>query len=56
MEDVVQQYLATVRPMHDEFVEPSKRKADLIVHSTGHSMETAIKMLKNHIRAEVGML
>jgi uridine kinase len=56
VEDILQQYHATVRPMHDEYVEPSKLKADLIVHSTGHSMETAIKMLKNHIQVEVGIL
>lgn len=31
MEDVIRQYLATVRPMHLEFVEPSKRYADLII-------------------------
>ncbi|CAN0142793.1 unnamed protein product [Discosporangium mesarthrocarpum] len=30
-EEVVSQYLATVRPMHDEFVEPSKRYCDFIV-------------------------
>ena len=31
LDDVLRQYLATVRPMHLEFVEPSKRYADLIV-------------------------
>jgi uridine kinase len=28
---VVEQYLETVRPMHKEFVEPSKRHADIIL-------------------------
>lgn len=32
---VVQQYLATVRPMHNEFVEPSKRYADVIIPEGG---------------------
>ena len=32
---VVRQYLATVRPMHLEFVEPSKRYADVIVPEGG---------------------
>ena len=35
MESVVRQYLATVRPMHLEFVEPSKRYADVIVPEGG---------------------
>jgi uridine kinase len=35
MESVVDQYLSTVRPMHLEFVEPSKRYADVIVPEGG---------------------
>ena len=31
LDSVVQQYLTTVKPMHEQFVEPSKRYADLIV-------------------------
>lgn len=34
---VVQQYLATVRPMHMEFIEPSKRYADLIIPEGGYN-------------------
>jgi uridine kinase len=34
-QSVVQQYLATVRPMHLEFVEPSKRYADVIIPEGG---------------------
>ena len=34
-ESVVQQYLSTVRPMHLEFVEPSKRYADIIIPEGG---------------------
>lgn len=34
-ESVIQQYLATVRPMHMEFVEPSKRYADVIIPEGG---------------------
>jgi uridine kinase len=34
---VVQQYLTTVRPMHEEFVEPSKRYADLIIPEGGEN-------------------
>ena len=35
VESVIQQYLATVRPMHLEFVEPSKRDADIIIPRGG---------------------
>jgi uridine kinase len=35
METVVKQYLSTVRPMHMEFVEPSKRYADIIIPEGG---------------------
>ncbi len=35
--NVVQQYLSTVRPMHLEFVEPSKRYADVIIPEGGHN-------------------
>jgi len=37
LESVVQQYLNTVRPMHEEFVEPSKRYADLIIPEGGEN-------------------
>ncbi|MFZ2493736.1 MAG: uridine kinase [Thermoanaerobaculia bacterium] len=37
LEAVVEQYLTTVRPMHEEFVEPSKRYADLIIPEGGEN-------------------
>jgi uridine kinase len=37
LDSVVTQYLATVRPMHLEFVEPSKRNADIIIPEGGHN-------------------
>ncbi|NQU30074.1 MAG: uridine kinase [Anaerolineae bacterium] len=36
-DSVVKQYLSTVRPMHLEFVEPSKRYADVIIPEGGHN-------------------
>ena len=36
-ESVVGQYEKTVRPMHLEFVEPSRRHADLTIHEGGHN-------------------
>ena len=56
MEEVIKQYHTTVRPMHAAYVEPSKVEADLIVHSTAHSMEVAIKTIANHLRVEAGLL
>jgi uridine kinase len=44
MEDVIRQYLATVRPMHLEFVEPSKRWADVIVPEGGEN-RVALEMV-----------
>lgn len=37
-ESVIEQYYATVRPMHLEFVEPSKRYADVIIPEGGHNI------------------
>lgn len=50
MESVIRQYLATVRPMHQEFVEPSKRYADIIIPEGGFN-EVAIEMIAARIKA-----
>jgi len=50
MESVVEQYLSTVKPMHLDFVEPSKRYADVIVPQGGHNT-VAIDMLLTLIRS-----
>jgi uridine kinase len=49
VESVIDQYLGTVKPMHLEFVEPSKRYADIIVPLGGHNT-VAIDMLLTLIR------
>lgn len=54
-ESVIQQYLCTVRPMHLEFVEPSKRYADVIIPEGGFN-EVAIDMVAARLRALVGHL
>lgn len=79
VDEVLEQYHATVRPMHDEWVvrpdhdnflhfststcttqiqsfvchaqEPSKKSADLIVHSSGDHFDVAVNVLKNHVQA-----
>jgi uridine kinase len=48
-DSVVHQYLATVRPMHLEFVEPSKRYADVIVPEGGYNL-VAVDMIAARIR------
>ena len=49
VQSVIDQYLGTVKPMHLEFVEPSKRYADIIVPQGGHNA-VAIDMLLRLIR------
>jgi len=50
MESVVHQYLATVRPMHEQFVEPSKRYSDIIIPEGGFN-EVAIDLIAAHIKS-----
>ena len=50
MESVIEQYLSTVKPMHEEFVEPSKRYADVIIPEGGFN-SVAVEMLIQSIRS-----
>ena len=50
MESVIHQYLGTVRPMHQEFVEPSKRHADVIIPEGGFN-EVAMEMVAARIKS-----
>ena len=52
MEMVVEQYMTTVRPMHLEFVEPSKRHADVIIPEGGYN-EVGIDLVIQKIRSLV---
>jgi uridine kinase len=53
MESVIDQYQSTVKPMHLEFVEPSKRYADVILPQGGHN-PVAVEMLLSLIRSVTG--
>ena len=53
LQSVVDQYLSTVRPMHLEFVEPSKRYADVIIPEGGQN-EAAIEMIAARLSAILG--
>jgi len=49
LESIVDQYMSTVRPMHLQFVEPSKRYADIIIPEGGHNrvaLETIIARIR----------
>lgn len=50
MESVIDQYLSTVKPMHEEFVEPSKKYADVIIPEGGFN-SVAVKMLIENIKS-----
>ena len=52
MDDVIRQYLATVRPMHLEFVEPSKRYADIIIPEGGFN-RIGIEMIQARVQLEI---
>ena len=54
LQSVINQYLATVKPMHEQFVEPSKRYADIVVPSgTESDQSVALDMLEALIRAHL---
>ena len=50
MESVIDQYQSTVKPMHLEFVEPSKRYADVIIPLGGHNT-VAVDLLLTMVRS-----
>ena len=52
LESIVTQYLATVKPMHEMFVEPSKRNADIIIPTGGHN-RVATDFVMERIRAHI---
>jgi uridine kinase len=54
VDDVLRQYTDTVRPMHLEFVEPSKRYADVIIPEGGEN-RVALEMVVAHVEQLLGM-
>lgn len=49
LDSVISQYLTTVKPMHEQFVEPSKRRADIIIPEGGEN-EVALDMLIQQVK------
>ncbi|HEU5358492.1 MAG TPA: uridine kinase, partial [Gemmatimonadales bacterium] len=52
VDSIIKQYLSTVRPMHLEFVEPSRHWADIIVPEGGHN-RIGIEMIQSRVVLEV---
>lgn len=50
LESVMNQYIETVKPMHEQFVEPSKKNANIIVPEGGYN-QPAMEMIQNHIQS-----
>lgn len=50
VESVMQQYLETVRPMHDQFIETTKHYADIIIPEGGHN-KVAVDLFKTKVRS-----
>ena len=51
LEGVIDQYLSTVKPMHEQFIEPTKKHADLIIPEGANSV--AVNLLEERLRNEV---
>jgi uridine kinase len=52
LDSVIGQYLNTVKPMHEQFVEPSKRRADVIIPDGGYN-QVALDMLIQRVRYQL---
>ncbi len=52
LESVVSQYLTTVKPMHEQFVEPTRKYADLVVLEGGHN-RVALDMIVQRIQSHL---
>ena len=52
LDSVIDQYLATVKPMHEAYVEPSKKFADIIIPEGGHNI-IAMEMVEHRILSHI---
>lgn len=55
LSSVVSQYLTTVKPMHEQYVEPSRKYADIVVLEGGHNLvalDMIMQRIQNHIDQE----
>ena len=52
LDGIIQQYMRTVKKAHDEFVEPSKRQADIVIMRGKENtigISTLVAMIKKHL-------
>ncbi|MFA4839025.1 MAG: uridine kinase [Candidatus Neomarinimicrobiota bacterium] len=54
-ESVIDQYLGTVRPMHEQFIEPTKQYADIIIPEGGHNT-VAVDLFKTKVKSLLRLL
>ena len=52
LQSVVDQYLTTVKPMHEKYVEPSRKYADIVVLEGGHNL-VALDMIMQRIQTHI---
>lgn len=52
LDSVISQYLTTVKPMHEQFVQPSRQYADIVVLAGGHNL-VALDMITQRIRSHI---
>ena len=52
LDSVIDQYLTTVKPMHEQFVQPSRQYADIVVLDGGHNL-VALEMITQRIKSHV---
>ena len=52
LQSVVTQYLTTVKPMHEQYVEPSRKYADIVVLEGGHNL-VALEMIMQRIQHHI---
>lgn len=53
IDSVITQYAQTVKPMHEQFIEPYKKYADIIIPRGGENL-TALNILKEHLKIALG--
>ena len=56
LDSVVNQYLTTVKPMHEQYVQPSKRYADIVVLEGGHNLvalDMIIQRVQSHLDGQI---
>ena len=52
LDSVIDQYLTTVKPMHEQFVQPSRQYADIVVLEGGHNL-VALDMIVQRVRSHI---